>query len=163
MTIYPHGGVPSERTRKFKSIAMKARNYGAASGELFTVPSRVNGKAATLIVDLGAAATLINYEASRGLFAGVVGRSAGEGFTTGSHLKDIFDDRTRARTARVSRIQVAKKVTWRQWGVWIYDAPIFDEIGVQRRPYGLFGFDLLMGRDFALDFGEATMMIGPAR
>lgn len=158
MTLYPHGGIPREKTRKLSRIKLEPNDYGAASGALFTADGLVNRKHVTFIIDLGSVSSLINYNAAEALFSAVAARESAEGFTTGSHLKDVFDDRERARTARVDRIQLGR-VSWRQVGVWVYNAPIFDDLGVQRLAYGLAGVDLLADRDFALDFGENEMFV----
>ncbi|MEZ5915319.1 MAG: hypothetical protein R3C42_06820 [Parvularculaceae bacterium] len=73
-------------------------------------------------------------------------------------MKDVFDDRTRARTALLNRIQVGR-ASWRNAAVWVYNAPIFDEIDVQRLPFGLLGADLIASQDFALDFGENKLYL----
>jgi hypothetical protein len=144
-------------------MSLSANTYAAASGALYVTRGLVNRSQANFIVDLGSAATMINYEAAEAIYSSVVSRDLGEGFTTGSRLKDVFDDRTRVRTALINRIQVGR-TTWRNVGVWVYDAPIFDEIDVQRRPFGLLGADLIAAQDFALDFGENRLYLSkPSR
>lgn len=158
MTLYPHGGVPRARTRELRRVKLAPRDFGKASGALFTTDGLINRKPTTFIVDLGSVSTLINYEAAEAIFSSVMTRDLGEGFTTGSRLKDIFDDRARARTALINRIQIGR-VSWRRHGVWVFNSPLFDELDVQRLPFGLAGVDLLADRDFALDFGENEMYI----
>lgn len=158
MSLYPHGGIPKEITSKWRSAKLRANTYAAATGALYTTRGLINRSPTTFVIDLGSVATLINYRAAEAMFSSVVTRDLGEGFTTGSRLKDVFDDRTRARTARINRIQVGR-TAWRNVGVWVKDAPIFDEIGVQRLPFGLLGADLLAAQDFALDFGENRIYI----
>ena len=158
MTLYPHGGIPEELTDPLSRIELRATNYGAVSGALYTTRGRINRTRTNFIIDLGSVSSLINYEAAEAIYSSVLTRDLGEGFTTGSRLKDVFEDRSRARTARINKIQLGR-VNWRNHGVWVYDAPVFDEINVQRLPYALAGVDLLSDRDFALDFGEKNMFI----
>lgn len=158
MTFYPHGGIPEERIDGWRSVKLAANTYAAASGALFTTRGLVNRTPATFVIDLGSVATLINYRAAEAMFSSVVTRDLGEGFTTGSRLKDVFDDRTRTRVARINRIQTGRN-TWRNVPVWVKNAPIFDEMGVQRLPFGLLGADLLAAQDFALDFGEKRLYL----
>lgn len=158
ISLYPHGGIPRSQTRKLRRIKLEPNDFGRASGSLFTANGLVNVKHATFIIDLGSVSTLINYKAAEAIFAGVVSRDLGEGFTTGSRLRDIFDDRTHARTALLNRIQIGR-VSWRHHGVWVYNAPFLDVLGVQRRAFGLAGVDLFADRDFALDFGENEMFV----
>ena len=159
MTLYPHGGIPDERKRSLARVKLTPDNYGATSGALYKLQGRVNRKRVTFIVDLGSVSSLVNYQAAEAIYSSVVSRDLGEGFTTGSRLKDVFDDRTKARVARINRIQLGR-ISWRDRGVWIYDAPLFEQLNVQRLAYGLAGVDLLSDRDFALDFGESEMFIG---
>lgn len=158
MSLYPHGGLPNEKIRKWKSAKLRANTYAATTGALYTTKGLINRSPTTFVIDLGSVATLINYRAAEAMFSSVVTRDLGEGFTTGSRLKDVFDDRTRTRTARLNRIQIGR-TSWRNVGVWVKDAPIFDEIGVQRLPFALLGADLLATQDFALDFGENRLYI----
>jgi predicted aspartyl protease len=158
ISLYPHGGIPRELTRKWRSVKLRANTYAAASGALYSTKGLINRSPTNFIIDLGSAATMINYRAAEAMFSSVVSRDLGEGFTTGSRLKDIFDDRTRTRTALLNRIQVGR-TTWRNVGVWVRNAPIFDEMGVQRLPFGLLGADLIAAQDFALDFGENRLYL----
>lgn len=158
ISLYPHGAIPEERIKRWKSVKLQARTYAAASGALYSTKGLVNRSPTTFIIDLGSVATMINYRAAEAMFSSVVSKDLGEGFTTGSRLRDVFDDRTRARTALLNRIQIGR-ATWRNAGVWVYDAPIFDEIEVQRLPFGLLGADLLASQDFALDFGENRLYL----
>ncbi len=162
MSLYPHGGIPEERLKGWRSVKLKANTYAATSGALYTTKGLINRSPTTFVIDLGSVATLVNYRAAEAMFSSVITRDLGEGFTTGSRLKDVFDDRTRVRTARLNRIQVGR-ITWRNVGVWVHDAPIFEEIGVDRLPFGLLGADLLAAQDFALDFGEQRLYLSKPR
>ncbi|MCA8888727.1 MAG: aspartyl protease family protein [Parvularculaceae bacterium] len=162
MTLYRHGEIPKAALKGWRKINLTANTYAAATGALFVTRGLINRSQTTFIVDLGSAATLINYEAAEAIYSSVVSRDLGEGFTTGSRLRDVFNDRTHARTALINRIQIGR-VVWRSAGVWVYDAPIFDEIDVQRRPFGLLGADLIAAQDFALDFGENALYITKLR
>lgn len=158
MSLYPHGGIPKERIRNWRSATLHANTYAAASGALYTTKGLVNRSKTTFVIDLGSVASLINYRAAEAMFSSVVTRDLGEGFTTGSRLKDVFDDRTKTRVALLNRVQIGG-TSWRGVRVWVKNAPIFDEIGVQRLPFGLLGADLLAAQDFALDFGESRIYI----
>lgn len=162
MTLYPHGGIPKQKIAKWRSAKLQSNTYAAASGALYTTKGLVNRSPTVFVIDLGSVATLINYRAAEAMFSSVVTRDLGEGFTTGSRLKDVFDDRTKTRTARLNRIQIGR-TAWRGVGVWVKDAPIFDEIGVQRMAFGLLGADLLAAQDFALDFGEHRIYISKVK
>lgn len=162
MSFYPHGAIPKDRIRKWKSVKLRAQTYAAASGALYSTKGLVNRSPTNFIIDLGSVSTMVNYRAAEAMFSSVVTRDLGEGFTTGSRLRDVFDDRSRARTALLNRIQIGR-TTWRNVGVWIFDAPIFEEIGVSSLPFGLLGADLIAAQDFALDFGENRLYLSKIR
>ncbi len=162
ITLYPHGAIPEDRLNGWRSVKLNASTYAAASGALYSTKGLINRKPTTLLIDIGSPTTLINYRAAEAMFSSVATRDLGEGFTTGSRLKDVFDDRTRVRTAKINRIQVGR-TAWRGVGVIVHDAQIFEEIGVERLPFGLLGADLIMGGDFALDFGERKLYLAKRR
>lgn len=158
MTLYRHGEIPKSALKGYRKIKLSANTYAAATGALYVTRGLINRSQTNFIIDLGSAATLINYEAAEAIYSSVASRDLGEGFTSGSRLRDVFDDRTQARTALINRIQIGRLV-WRNTGVWVYNAPIFDEIDVQRRSFGLLGADLIAAQDFALDFGENALYL----
>jgi hypothetical protein len=160
--LYPHGAIPQDRLKGWRSVKLNANTYAAASGALYSTKGIVNRSPTTFLVDLGSATTMLNYRAAEAMFSSVATRDLGEGFTTGSRLKDLFDDRERVRTAKINRIQIGR-TAWRGVGVIVHDAAIFDEIGVQRLPFGLLGADLVMAGDFALDFGERKLYLAKRR
>lgn len=158
MALYAHGKIPKERIDGWRSVKLKAETYAAASGALYSTVGKINRSPINLIIDLGSVTTVINYRAVEAMLPNVLTNEASLGFTTGSRLRDVFDDRTKARTALLNRVQVGRKF-WRSVPVWVHDAPIFDEIGVQHLAFGLLGADLLTAQDFALDFGEQRLYL----
>lgn len=158
MTLYAHGKIPKDRIAGWRSVKLQAETYAAASGALYATRGKINRSPVNLIVDLGSVTTMINYRAVESMLPSVMTNDSAVGFTTGTRLKDVFDDRTRVRTALLDRVQIGRKA-WRSVPVWVHDASIFDEIGVQGRAFGLLGADLLIAQDLALDFGEARLYI----
>lgn len=158
MTLYPHGGIPKEKIAKWKTARLEARNFSSTPEALFAIRGQINRLQTTFVVDLGSGGTLINYRAAESIMTSIVRREGDEGFTTGSRLRDVFDDRARTRTALLSRVHVGRK-TWRDVRVWVKDAPVFNELGVNDHPFGLLGADLLAAQDFALDFGEKRLYV----
>jgi hypothetical protein len=159
IAFYPKGALPAELTGKMRKTPMKRTRYEGAGAELFTVRGRVNGEPITFILDLGLATTLVNYAAGEALFSGRLFVAAGRTARTGTRLDDVFDDRTRVSSGVMRTITVGTQ-RWSRPVVWIYDAPLFDELGVQRLAYGLLGADLLMRKDFAIDFASGRLYLG---
>jgi predicted aspartyl protease len=153
IAFYGKAGLPKRLTERMRRVSIKRTRYDPIGAELFTVRGRVNGEPLDFIIDLGLATTLINYAAGDALTAGALAVATGRTATTGSRIEDVFDDRTRASAGVMRAISVGTK-RWTRKIVWIYDAPLFDELDVQRLAYGLIGADLLTSQDFAIDFSE---------
>ena len=158
MTLYPRGAIPGERIKKWRRIKLRAEGYALTAATLYTAKALVNRKFVTFIIDLGSPTTLVNFPAAEALFSAIVTRDLGEGFISGSRLRDVFDDRTKTRVARFKQIKLSG-ATWSYVTVWVKDAPVFEELGVAEKPYGLLGADLLATQDFALDFGENLLYV----
>lgn len=158
MSLYAHGEIPKDKIRKWSPVRLRAQTFAAASGALYTTRGFLNRSPVTFIIDLGSAATLVNYDAAEAIFSGTISRGGASSVTTGSRLNDIFDNRTTVRTGKFRTISVGG-ATWRNSVIWLKDASIFTELGVSGQPYGLLGADLLATQDFALDFGENRLYI----
>ncbi len=159
IAFYDRTGLPERLTARMRKVPMKRTRYEPSGAELFTVRGRVNGELMDFIVDLGLATTLINYAAGDAMFANRLVVGAGKAQTTGSRLEDVFDDRTKINAGTMRSVSVGRQ-RWSRKVVWIYDAPLFDELGVQRLPYGLIGADLLAAQDFAIDFSQRRIYFG---
>ncbi|MFN0022995.1 MAG: aspartyl protease family protein [Parvularculaceae bacterium] len=151
ISFYSRDGLPAELTRRMRKAPMRRTRYDGGGAELYTVNGRINGEPIRFIVDLGLATTLVNYAAGDALFASTLSIASGRTATTNTRLDDVFDDRTKISAGTMRAITVSTQ-RWSRKTVWIYDAPLFDELGVQRLAYGLLGADLLTRQDFAIDF-----------
>ena len=59
------------------------------------------------ILDLGAAGTIINYNAMRRLLGGIyIDAPRGSAAATGSKIRDIFGDQSIARSSRITSIRM---------------------------------------------------------
>jgi len=156
VAIYPREGLPDETTARMRKAPIKRTRFGAGGPGLYTVRGRVNGEPINFIVDLGLATTLINYAAGDAMFSNQLVVSAGRTALTSTRLDDVFDDRTKVSAGVMRRTSIGAQ-RWLRRVVWIFDAPLFDELGVQRLPYGLLGADLLTDQDFAIDFAAGRI------
>lgn len=159
LSLYEHDGLPPEVTSRMRRTSMKLRRFAATGAELYTTRGRINGEPIEFIVDLGLATTLINFAAGKAILANSLIVTAGRTSTTGTRLDDVFDDRTRVNAGIFRTVTVGRR-TWQRKVLWVYDAPLFDELGVQRLRYGLIGADLLASRDFAIDFKAERLYLG---
>jgi len=146
----------------WKATDFRRRPYNLAWGALYTVEGYANSRLMRFIVDLGATGTIINRQA-----LGRIARAgeAGVAFNprasqTGTRIVDALDETNRARPARIKRFRVGR-TSWYDKIFFAYDAPIFEELGVQGEAYGLLGADLFHDRSFAMDFKGEQLFIGP--
>jgi predicted aspartyl protease len=153
---------PGEATgRGWHSAGLTRRNFTLARSALYTVDGRANGSLARYIVDLGATGTIVN-KANFNRIAGVsVIVDVGPGDArTGSRIMDALRNSSRQEGFIMKRFRIGG-ARWTDEQFTIYDAPIFEELGVLNEPYGLLGADLFFNRSFALDFRGGRIFIGP--
>ena len=151
--IYERGALTRRELSGFKKANLVAFRFANAADTLFTLRGSIRKRTVKFLIDIGSGSTMLNYKAASAVFAGTVRRTGAEGMTTGSRIRDVFDDRQSLRTALIGTMRVGP-VVYDNVGVWVYDAPIFEELGVEKTSFGLFGADLILRQDFVLDFGE---------
>lgn len=159
LSLYAPGGLPPELTSRMRKATMKLKRFEATGAALYTARGRVNGEPIEFIVDLGIPTTLVNFAAGDAILANSLVVATGRTTTTGTRLEDVFDDRSRVNAGIFRSISVGRQ-RWSRKIVWIYDAPLFDELGVQRLAYGLLGADLLTAKDFVIDFNNQRLYFG---
>jgi len=156
LTLYERGGLPDDLTKRMRTAPIRRPRFAGSGARLYAARGRVNGEPIEFIVDLGIATTLINYAAGDAMLANSIVVAPGRAATTGSRIEDVFDDRTRANAGRFRSVSVGRQ-RWANKVLWVYDAPLFDELGVKRLAYGLLGADLLTTQDFAIDFSKERL------
>ncbi len=147
--------------RGWSKTRMRAEGFGDGAGTLYRINVNVQRRRIPCIIDLGASGTLINNRALRRLLGGVViNGSRATGFSTGSRLTDIFDRVGVAKRVRIATIKIAK-ARWSKRVLIVFDAPIFEELGIHEKPYCLVGADLMTERSFIFDFAREQLYMGP--
>ncbi|MFQ5562001.1 MAG: aspartyl protease family protein [Parvularculaceae bacterium] len=140
---------------------LKPDDFNQNSGTLYRVTADMQGRPIPCLVDLGASGTMLNYHALRRLLSGIfINQPRETGFFTGTRLNDIFDNTEVARLVHVKRITIAG-AKWRDKLLTVFDAPVFDELGVDNKPYCLIGSDLMLEFSFIFDFRRQLLYIGP--
>lgn len=159
--LYDPSLPPERDTRDWSHTDMTKDGFGQDQGALYRIDVRMNSRSLPCIVDLGAAGTLLNYSALRKLLSGLYINDHGSfGFTTGSRLRDVFDNTERARLVRLPLVKIAA-ARWRDQIFTVYDAPIFFELGVGQDPFCLVGSDLMLQHNFMFDFAREELYMGP--
>ncbi|NWG70340.1 MAG: aspartyl protease family protein [Parvularculaceae bacterium] len=141
---------------------LKARQFDAANARLFTVDGYVNSRLVRFMIDLGATGTIINKKAQAkiaktGGFAIVANPRNG---ATGSRVKGALNEKAEQEPLRVEKIRLGRS-TWYRHIIFVHDAPVFGELGVEDEAFGLLGADLFHDRSVAFDFKGERLWIGP--
>jgi len=159
--FFPPAAEPLDGTARWAKTELKADDFGQSAGELYRFTAIIGQHRIPFVLDLGAAGTIINYSALRKMMAGLhIDGSRDSGFSTGTRLNDIFSETDTARLVKIRLLRVGA-ASWRNLLYIVYDAPIFEELGANRRPLGFFGSDNFKGRSFVADFPNRELRIGP--
>ena len=160
--LYDHAAPPPGGfTRRWRRAGLEAENFGLDIDNLYTVTGRVSNRSVTFLLDLGASGTVVNRAAASSFSRrGVSIRIIPSGSEARARISDVFEESADAQSVVANRIRIGRN-TWYRHILVVHDAPIFDELGVQEEPFGLFGADLVRERSFMLDFRTGEMRIGP--
>ncbi len=160
LRLYDHADPPKEDTKNWKYAALKADNFGLETNYLYTLEAKVNSRRVTFLLDLGASGTVINRSAVGSIMrTGYRVSIRPSGAEARNRITDALQKSEAATAMIVNRFQVGRNYWYRQ-RLLIHDAPIFRELGVHTKPFGLFGADLLRDRSFMLDFDGGELRIG---
>lgn len=152
---------PQRRTGGWTSTELEPVYVADQATPLHRIHVNVRGLEIPCVVDLGASGTIFNGPAFRAMSAGIRVNSWGlRGSSQNSRLNDVFDNTQRAVAVKISRIKIGN-VRWRNMTFLVYDAEIFQEMGVSAKPYCLLGADLLRDRSFIFDFANEHFHVGP--
>lgn len=157
--FYAPSNPPKDAISGMSSANMRYSTFNRDYGGLYTITVSMSGRRIPCIVDLGADGTLINYSAMRRLLGGLyVDPPRATGSTTGSRIRDVFGDEARARSIEVRPIRIGA-ARWGSKTFVVYNAGIFQALGIHRKSYGLLGADLLRDRSFVFDFTDRRFYV----
>lgn len=157
--FYDPANLPEEHLSVMTSARMRYSTFNRDYGGLYTLTVSMSGRRVPCIVDLGADGTLINYSAMRRLLGGLyVDPPRATGTSTGSRIRDVFGDEARARSIEVRPIRIGG-ARWGRKTLVVYNAGIFQALGIHRKSYGLLGADILRDRSFVFDFADRRFYV----
>jgi predicted aspartyl protease len=157
MFLFERGASPSI-VQDWKPTSLKVRRFGK-DFELYTVRARINQLYVDMLLDLGASGTLVNNRALGFIRPTTVKTLRFGNEPVVGEVTDALEITHRAKAARVNRVSIGP-TTWRDRYVVVFDAPIFETLGVGKAPFGVLGSDLLQDRSFAIDFERLELRIG---
>lgn len=151
-------GIP----KNWREIKLEPRDFGVASGELYTLNAHLGRAAIPFLLDLGASGTIINHPAVRKYSNQY--RTIEYGLYPTRARERIIDALGKTDTVQAYKVRRIKAgdAVWRNAVVYAHPAYIFDDLGVVNQPFGLFGSDMLAGHSFLIDFSGRRMLVGPA-
>jgi len=164
LDIYdPKRGPRMRPMRSWNRLKMRPRDFDLdISHPLYTVTGRINtNRKIPFMLDLGAAGTVVN-EAALNPDRLVIEMTTESGRLRSRVTGALDQDPNEARAVRVQRLRIGRQ-NWTRRIITVHDAPIFAELGMAGRPFGLFGSDLVRERSFMIDFQGEEMRIGPER
>ncbi|MBB5517794.1 aspartyl protease family protein [Amphiplicatus metriothermophilus] len=147
---------------EWRAVALSGHTFGQTPRPLYLLEATVANVKTRFLLDLGASGTVVNSYAYRRMIQRrwpVINLDA-EAARTRSQVIDAFDEEETAFAVRARGFR-AGRARWSTVILIVHDAPIFEEMGVQSEPFGLFGADMVANRGFAVDFRRRRMMIGP--
>ncbi|MEO1241228.1 MAG: aspartyl protease family protein [Pseudomonadota bacterium] len=150
--FFDPGNPPTDEAADMTRTRLRFSTFNRDYGGLYTINVSIANRTIPCIVDLGADGTLLNYRTMRRLLGGIyVDPRRETGSTTGSKIRDVFGDESAALSIRAGPIRI-NGARWDRRTFLIYNAGIFQELGINRKSYGLLGADLLRDRSFIFDF-----------
>ncbi len=159
--LYAPDATPDMSFTRWGEAPLEPVYFETDSNPLYRVNVLVRGARIPCIVDLGASGSIFNSAALRRMLGGLfINGTRREGFTTGTRLHDVFDNRERAVSVRIRRLSIGRAY-WRNVTIIVHDAAIFEELGVEKKPYCLIGADMFANRSFMLDFENQRLLVGP--
>lgn len=163
LRLYDRPAANEVTGKGWRATDFRRRTFTLERGALYTVDGYANSRLARYIVDLGATGTIINKQALARISRNSIAVSVRPGSDrTSSRIIDALRNSTRQEDVVISRFKIGR-TSWYDQVFTVYDAPIFEELGVAEKPYGLLGADLFHERSFALDFAGGKLHIGPRR
>ena len=152
---------PPTTIERWKRVKMEADNFGLEINYLYTMEGRLNSRRVRFLLDLGASGTLVNRAAVASVIkSGIAITVRPSGGDARLRITDALQKSETAQAVTIQRFQLGRTY-WYRHRFGIQNAPIFTELGVQNKPFGLFGADLIRDYSFALDFGNERFWLGP--
>ncbi|MDJ0712474.1 MAG: aspartyl protease family protein [Woeseiaceae bacterium] len=152
--LYPKGIVEGSGFRGWTSIPLYEMHVGQSGATVLVFNVIIAGERVPAIFDIGADASLMNHRAARSVGAHVRRGTSGVTGATGPTIV--------ATELIFWEIRVGAKV-WHRRNFLVADFPVFEALGLRRRPAAIAGLDLFRGHDFIVDFAGERLLVREAR
>ena len=122
--------------------------------------ARINQRRFTTLFDLGAGATMMNWDAAEEL--GVHKRDFERNGPPPEELQDVLGKSSPA--VRIMNLDVGLPgKTWDRQLAIVSDAPVFGYFDLDEKPAAILGPGLLRDTSLAIDFADGTLYLGPSQ
>lgn len=120
--------------------------------------ARFNDRGIPALLDLGAAMTMLNWQAAERL--GVRQQSYAAFGPPPAILQDVLGKK--APAVKLYGLDVALRGrAWKNQFAMVADAPVFDYFDLEEKPAAIVGLDLLGDNSLAIDFQGGNLFVGP--
>jgi hypothetical protein len=152
----PASAKPYEDWAQAKLTARPLRKFPI---RFWYLTARINQRRFTALFDLGAGATMMNWDAAEEL--GVHKRDFERNGPPPEELQDVLGKSSPA--VRIMNLDVGLPgKTWDRQLAIVSDAPVFGYFDLDEKPAAIMGPGLLRDTSLAIDFTDGTLFLGPS-
>lgn len=155
MRLYPKHIVEGRGFRGWVSVPLYKIYIEKGEATVYVFDVVVSGTRVPTILDIGADASMMNRRAAR--MIGVRTRKSSSGSMTGVTGPTVY-----ATELVFWEIRMGEHV-WRRRNFLVADFPVFEALGLHKRPAAIAGIDLFRDHDFIIDFAGERLLVRQAR
>ncbi len=155
LRFYPKGIVEGKGFRGWVSVPLYTMHIEKGEATVYVFNVAIAGERIPTILDIGADASLMNHRAARTI--GVRTRRRTSGSMTG-----VTGPTVHATELVFWEIWMGDHV-WHRRNFLVADFPVFEALGLQKRPAAIAGIDLFRDHDFIIDFAGERLLVRQAR
>ena len=152
LRLYPRELVADNSYRGWDRIALRELHVGEGNVAVFVFDMYIDTQHIPTVFDLGATVNLLNWRAARALDVLVRRPRQSPDVHGVSGSAEVLAE------LRVWRLRINNSF-WRNRVFLIGEFPVFEGLGLDRRPAAIAGADLFGQRDFIIDFARRRLLV----
>lgn len=158
LKLLPPGEQSAQAYRGWAQARLTSRPLKKFPIRFWYLSTRFDDRAFTALFDLGAATTLMNWNAAEQL--GVRKRNFARFGPPPEELQDVLGKRSPALRVQSVEVRLPGKV-WERQPVIVADAPVFGYFDLEDKAAAIVGPGLLRDTSLAIDFAGGRLYVGP--
>ncbi len=155
LRLYPKQIVEGRGFRGWVSVPLYEMHIEKGEATVYVFNVIISGERVPTILDIGADASLMNHRAARTI--GVRTRRRSGGSMTGATGPTVY-----ATELIFWEVWMGEHV-WRRRNFLVADFPVFEALGLHKRPAAIAGIDLFRDHDFIIDLAGERLLVRQAR